>query len=49
VIEPTDLDALAEQLGTERLDGLYGARGFGSSTYVRDPDGNMIELKAYAS
>jgi glyoxylase I family protein len=24
----------------------YGAHGFGSSVYVRDPEGNVVELKA---
>jgi catechol 2,3-dioxygenase-like lactoylglutathione lyase family enzyme len=25
----------------------WGARGDGTSIYVRDPDGNTVELKAY--
>src|SRR5690348_1899850 len=25
----------------------FGARGYGASFYVRDPDGNTIELKSY--
>ena len=47
-----DLDeviaALAE-VGIEPSMGpmeVYGARGFGSSIYIRDPDGYEIELKA---
>ena len=26
---------------------IFGARGDGAGMYVRDPDGNMIELKTY--
>jgi catechol 2,3-dioxygenase-like lactoylglutathione lyase family enzyme len=26
---------------------IFGARGHGPGMYVRDPDGNVIELKAY--
>ena len=28
---------------------VYGARGWGSAVYVRDPDGNEVELRTYAS
>jgi catechol 2,3-dioxygenase-like lactoylglutathione lyase family enzyme len=24
----------------------YGAQGFGPSVYIRDPDGNVVELKS---
>jgi len=49
VIEPTDLDALAERFpGAKRADGLYGAQGFASSVYITDPDGNTVELRSYA-
>jgi catechol 2,3-dioxygenase-like lactoylglutathione lyase family enzyme len=27
----------------------FGARGYGSSFYVRDPDGNVVELRSYRS
>lgn len=48
-IEPTDLDQLAEAFPESRRGHrLFGARGFASSLYVNDPDGNTIELRSYA-
>ena len=48
VIEPSDLDAVAARFpGAVRADGLFGARGFASSVYVTDPDGNTVELRHY--
>jgi catechol 2,3-dioxygenase-like lactoylglutathione lyase family enzyme len=48
VIEPEDLDALAQRFpGSHRVDGNFGAQGYGASLYVADPDGNTIELKTY--
>jgi catechol 2,3-dioxygenase-like lactoylglutathione lyase family enzyme len=51
VIEPTDLSALAASARFDVVagptDGLYGARGFATSLYVRDPDGNTVELRSY--
>ena len=35
-------------VGDGPTDGLFGARGFARSLYVRDPDGHVIELRAYA-
>ena len=28
---------------------LFGARGMGAGTYIRDPEGNVIELRTYAT
>src|SRR5256885_16976617 len=49
-VEDADLDALAEQFTDgRRVDGNFGAQGYGASLYVSDPDGNTIELKTYSS
>jgi catechol 2,3-dioxygenase-like lactoylglutathione lyase family enzyme len=46
-----DIDEIVESLRKSKvqLDGepmeVYGAGGFGTSVYVRDPDGHLIELK----
>jgi catechol 2,3-dioxygenase-like lactoylglutathione lyase family enzyme len=50
VVEPTDLAALAASGRFEVLDGpdtRYGARGNGTSLYVRDPDALTVELRHY--
>jgi catechol 2,3-dioxygenase-like lactoylglutathione lyase family enzyme len=50
VDESVDLDALA---ASGRFDvvrppaRLFGARGWGRGFYVRDPDGNVVELRNY--
>jgi catechol 2,3-dioxygenase-like lactoylglutathione lyase family enzyme len=50
IIEPTDLHELAARPDLRVVEGPVergGARGVGWSVYVRDPDGNVIELKQY--
>ncbi len=50
VIAPTDLDEVAASGVFEVLDGPVtrsGARGDGTSLYVRDPDGATVELRYY--
>ena len=52
VVEPgTDLDAVARSGELAVLEGpsgpRFGARGDATSLYVSDPDGNVVELRAY--
>jgi catechol 2,3-dioxygenase-like lactoylglutathione lyase family enzyme len=48
VIAPADLDALAGEFpDAQRADGLFGAQGYASSLYIRDPEGNTVELRSY--
>jgi catechol 2,3-dioxygenase-like lactoylglutathione lyase family enzyme len=50
VVDGVDLDEVA---ASGRLDvemgpaDLFGARGVGRGLYVRDPDGNRVELRTY--
>jgi catechol 2,3-dioxygenase-like lactoylglutathione lyase family enzyme len=50
VIDETDLAELAESGRFDVVDGpatRFGARGNGTSLYVRDPDGTTVELRHY--
>ena len=52
VVEPTDLAALAasgrfEVVGEGAVGGLFGAQGYATSLYIRDPEGNVVELRHY--
>jgi catechol 2,3-dioxygenase-like lactoylglutathione lyase family enzyme len=50
VVEPTDLAAVAASGEFEVLEGpvrRFGARGDGTSLYIRDPDGAVVELRHY--
>jgi catechol 2,3-dioxygenase-like lactoylglutathione lyase family enzyme len=50
VIEPTDLAAVVASGDFDVIEGpvgRWGARGDGTSIYVRDPDGNVVELRHY--
>lgn len=49
-IDPFDADAILERFGIHHVDTSpvqrrYGAEGEGPSIYVKDPDGNTVELK----
>jgi catechol 2,3-dioxygenase-like lactoylglutathione lyase family enzyme len=51
VVEGVDLDELAAA-GRFEIDmgpaDLFGAQGTGRGVYVRDPDGNRVELRTYS-
>jgi len=50
VVDPVDLDAVKASGRFEVVDGpatRFGARGNGTSLYVKDPDGNTVELRHY--
>jgi glyoxylase I family protein len=50
-VETEDINALAQRLREMGVDVIgepqerYGARGTGWSVYIRDPEGNTVELK----
>ena len=50
VVAPVDLEAVKASGRFEVVDGpavRYGARGDGNALYIKDPDGNTIELRHY--
>lgn len=50
VVEPVDLAELAASGDFDVVEGparRFGARGDGTSLYVRDPDGLVVELRHY--
>lgn len=50
VVAPDDVDSVAADARFDVVAGpvqRYGARGDGRSVYVRDPDGNVVELRHY--
>jgi catechol 2,3-dioxygenase-like lactoylglutathione lyase family enzyme len=50
VVDDVDMEALASSGLFDVVDGpgrRWGARGDGTALYVRDPDGNVVELRSY--
>jgi catechol 2,3-dioxygenase-like lactoylglutathione lyase family enzyme len=51
-IDPVDLEAVRDGGEFDVVSGpseLFGARGQGIGLYVRDPDGNVVELRHYGT
>ncbi|GJF04406.1 VOC family protein [Pseudonocardia sp. D17] len=48
VVEGAGLAELATAHGVEGPRSLFGARGQGRGIYLRDPDGNGVELRTYS-
>lgn len=47
-LSPVEIEALSNYLGKPlKLQNLHGAKGFGTSLMIHDPDGNRIEIKFY--
>jgi catechol 2,3-dioxygenase-like lactoylglutathione lyase family enzyme len=50
VVHPADFDAIKASGRFEVVDGpdtRWGARGDATSIYIKDPDGNVVELRYY--
>ena len=50
VVDPDDVDAITDDRRFDVIEGpvpRWGARGMARSVYVRDPDGNTVELRSY--
>lgn len=50
VVDRVDVDAIADDSRFDVVEGpveRWGARGSGRSVYVKDPDGNTVELRSY--
>lgn len=49
-VTPVDLEEVARSGRFDVVEGpvpRWGAKGIGTSVYVRDPDGNVVELRHY--